>query len=150
MYHMDSDTYVCDICGTQFRWEEAKEDYGEIWECERCAKHFCTRCFTKAHGITAFSEMLQGEMVSCPECYRKSIEKLSVWVRLGATLSMSKEEADIIFGEDRVLAKKCFARLLNEGGFILNGNCYAPEECVAEMNQKHETNYDFPRLDFDI
>ena len=75
MYKMDSDTYVCDCCGKEYKWDG--DEYGNIWECEECGKHFCTDCFTAALGRDAFDNMLRNhDKVLCPTCYKIDIEQL--------------------------------------------------------------------------
>ncbi len=70
MYNMDSDKYTCDYCNREFSWDG--EDYGNIWECEKCGKHFCTECFIKIAGTVAFMKMQnEGDKVLCPECYKE-------------------------------------------------------------------------------
>lgn len=73
MYNMDSDKYTCDYCNREFSWDG--EDYGNIWECEKCGKHFCTECFIKIAGTVAFMKMQnEGDKVLCPECYKEDLQ----------------------------------------------------------------------------
>ena len=73
MYKIDTDTYVCDCCGREYKWDG--EEYGNIWECEECGKHFCTDCFTAALGRDAFDSMTRMfEKVLCPDCYVNNAE----------------------------------------------------------------------------
>lgn len=72
MYSTAKDTYVCDTCGFEQKWDAHDDHRGDIWECERCYTHFCTSCFVKALGQTEWNRML-GEMseIYCPSCYGK-------------------------------------------------------------------------------
>lgn len=80
MYKMDSDTYVCDCCGREYKWDG--EEYGNIWECEECGKHFCTDCFTAALGRDAFDAMVRNSpSVLCQDCYKEELENL--WSSFG-------------------------------------------------------------------
>ena len=58
MYLMGSDEYECDICGFREKWDAHDDHRGDMWECERCGKHFCTNCFKKACGEENFRKML--------------------------------------------------------------------------------------------
>ena len=80
MYKMDTDTYVCDCCGREYKWDG--EEYGNIWECEECGKHFCTDCFTAALGRDAFDAMVRNSpSVLCQDCYKEELENL--WSAFG-------------------------------------------------------------------
>jgi len=69
---MEKDTYTCDICGFEGKWDIHDDHRGYLWGCEDCLTHFCTACFVKALGQTEWHRML-GEMseVYCPSCYGK-------------------------------------------------------------------------------
>lgn len=76
MYLMKSDTYVCDTCGFELKWDESDDTHGSMWGCEICGKNFCTTCFIKKHGRKAFDRMLQQEdRVQCMECYNPDSTK---------------------------------------------------------------------------
>lgn len=70
MYSAEKDTYTCDICGFEEKWDAHDDHRGDIWECEDCSSHFCTACFIKALGQEEWNRML-GEMseIYCPTCY---------------------------------------------------------------------------------
>ena len=72
MYNLTKDTYICDICGFEQKWDAHDDHRGDIWECEDCFAHFCTNCFVKALGQAEWNRML-GEMseIYCPTCYGK-------------------------------------------------------------------------------
>lgn len=40
MYLMGSDEYECDICGFREKWDAHDDHRGDMWECERCGKHY--------------------------------------------------------------------------------------------------------------
>ena len=40
MYLMGRDEYECDICGFREKWDAHDDHRGDMWECERCGKHF--------------------------------------------------------------------------------------------------------------
>lgn len=54
MYLMESDTYVCDICGFEGEWDDHDDIHGELWGCERCGGTFCTKCFIETIGTNAY------------------------------------------------------------------------------------------------
>ena len=47
---MSKDTYTCDTCGFEEKWDAHDDRRGDIWECEYCGAHFCTECFVKKLG----------------------------------------------------------------------------------------------------
>lgn len=72
MYLMNSDIYVCDICGFEGGWDDHNDIHGELWGCERCGGTFCTKCFIDKIGEAAYWKMMHGEdVILCPECYGK-------------------------------------------------------------------------------
>lgn len=72
MYLMESDIYVCDICGFEGRWDDHDDIHGELWGCERCGGTFCTKCFIDTIGKNAYLKMMHSEdLILCPECYGK-------------------------------------------------------------------------------
>ncbi len=72
MYNMARDTYTCDICGFEKKWDTHDDHRGDIWECEDCHTHFCTACFVKALGQAEWDRMID-EMseIYCQSCYGK-------------------------------------------------------------------------------
>lgn len=72
MYNLEKDTYTCDICGFEEKWDAHDDHRGDIWECEDCYKHFCTSCFIKALGQEEWDRMLgETNSIYCPTCYGK-------------------------------------------------------------------------------
>lgn len=72
MYNMEKDTYTCDTCGFEQKWDAHDDHRGDIWECEDCCKHFCTACFVKALGQTEWERMIgETDRILCPSCYGK-------------------------------------------------------------------------------
>lgn len=53
MYSMSSGSYSCDWCGHESAWDGHDEDHGDMWECEKCGRHFYTRCFVSRIGTKA-------------------------------------------------------------------------------------------------
>lgn len=69
-YKMGIDTYTCDYCGVEMKWDGEDERHGTMWECELCSKHFCTSCFRHVHGYDSFDTMLhEHQFILCPDCY---------------------------------------------------------------------------------
>lgn len=72
MYLMSTDTYVCDICGFEGKFDTHDDIHGELWGCERCGSIFCTKCFIDKIGEAAYWKMMHSEnLILCPECYGK-------------------------------------------------------------------------------
>lgn len=75
MYYMNDDTYSCDICGFEMKWDDHDDIHGDLWGCERCGDTFCTKCFVESMGREVYDEMMQGsDYILCPECERKRRE----------------------------------------------------------------------------
>lgn len=71
-YSMEKDTYTCDFCGMELKWNETDERRGTMWGCEKCEKHFCSACFQEMFGFPKYQAMMQNSpLVLCPNCYAK-------------------------------------------------------------------------------
>lgn len=73
-----TDTYTCDFCGHNAKWDASDDVHGELWSCEAegCGKVFCSKCFISAFGQEIYMTMMQsGENVLCPECAKKKYKK---------------------------------------------------------------------------
>lgn len=76
MYLMNNDSYKCDYCGIEMDWDESKQEYGDMWECEQCGTNFCSKCFTDELGLAEFRNMInESDKVLCPNCY-KGVEEI--------------------------------------------------------------------------
>lgn len=76
MYSMGRDSYACDLCGVELPWDGSDECQGDMWECEVCGTHFCTKCFVDRLGRKRFDNMLRGgDKVLCPECFQKEEQR---------------------------------------------------------------------------
>jgi len=70
MYSISRDTYTCDECGFEEKWDTHDDHRGDIWECEYCGKHFCTFCFMSVADQEVFDRMLHGtDRVVCAKHY---------------------------------------------------------------------------------
>lgn len=70
-----------------------------------------------------------------------------IWLRVGVTISMTDEEADIIVGcGDN--SRETLLKILNEGRFLWDGDAYIPEVCVQEFNEEYGTEYEEGEPDF--
>lgn len=66
MYVEKTDTYTCDFCGHNAKWDASDDVHGELWSCEAegCGKVFCSKCFISAFGQEIYMTMMQsGENV---------------------------------------------------------------------------------------
>lgn len=73
-YNMSKDTYTCDTCGFEEKWDAHDDHRGDIWECEYCGEHFCTACFVKECGREAFDRMLrETDFIVCPKHYKEEV-----------------------------------------------------------------------------
>ncbi len=75
MYSMKRDTYTCDLCDFEMKWDGTDESHGEMWECEKCGTNFCSKCFEDIHGKAGFKKMVSNcNFVLCPECYKAEVK----------------------------------------------------------------------------
>lgn len=71
-YNDKKDTYTCDTCGFENKWNANDDVHGELWGCEKCGNMFCSKCFIEKHGRTSYMSMMQGsDYLLCPDCYGK-------------------------------------------------------------------------------
>lgn len=75
-----------------------------------------------------------------------------IWMRAGATLSVTETEADDIIGScgdeggDAIARRETLNRVIKEGRFAFDGESYVPGICISEYNRVNDTNYD----DYDV
>ena len=78
MYLMSTDTYVCDICGFEGKFDTDNDIHGELWGCERCGDTFCSKCFIDRMGEEDYWKMMRGsDLIMCPICYAKEKKNVS-------------------------------------------------------------------------
>lgn len=72
MYLLNRDAYVCDECSAEMKWDETDTTHGTMWECEKCGRNFCSKCFVDRCGEQAFTCMLKkSDIVLCHDCFTK-------------------------------------------------------------------------------
>ena len=72
MYNIGRDTYSCDTCWFEMKWDGHDDAHGDMWGCESCNTIFCTKCFVDALGRPAFDKMThESDLVLCPTCFQK-------------------------------------------------------------------------------
>ena len=78
MYLMSTDTYVCDICGFEGKFDTDNDIHGELWGCERCGDTFCSKCFIDRMGEEDYWKMIRdSDLIMCPICYAKEKKNVS-------------------------------------------------------------------------
>ena len=78
MYLMSTDTYVCDICGFEGKFDTDNDIHGELWGCERCGDTFCSKCFIDRMGEEDYWKMMRdSDLIMCPICYAKEKKNVS-------------------------------------------------------------------------
>ena len=70
----------------------------------------------------------------------------SVWVRLGATISGSKQDIEKVLQGDEAMLRK----LLKEERFQIEGNTYIPEVSVTECNTDNGTCFEEIEVEFEL
>ena len=84
MYLMSTDTYVCDICGFEGKFDTDNDIHGELWGCERCGDTFCSKCFIDRMGEEDYWKMMRdSDLIMCPICYAKEKKNVSSNTRPG-------------------------------------------------------------------
>lgn len=78
MYLMNTDTYVCDTCGFEGKFDTDNDIHGELWGCERCGDTFCSKCFIDRMGEEDYWKMMRdSDLIMCPICYAKEKKNVS-------------------------------------------------------------------------
>ena len=76
MYNLSRDTYTCDFCNLEMRFDEHDDVHGDLWGCEECEAIWCTKCFVDRFGRDAFDKMIrENDRIYCPTCYEKHKEE---------------------------------------------------------------------------
>lgn len=70
----------------------------------------------------------------------------SVWVRLGATITGSKQDIEKVLQGDEAMLRK----LLKEERFQIEGNTYIPEVSVTEYNTDNGTCFEEIEVEFEL
>lgn len=118
MYLMNSDLYECDLCGFKEKWDAHDDRRGDLWECERCGKHFCTACFEKACGKEDFTKMLsETDKVLCPECWNSQTDQKEFRINIRETL----ETQVTVDAENKEDALREVKKRWERGEYILDG-----------------------------
>lgn len=72
MYNTAEDTYSCDICGFEQKWDASDDIHGTMWGCEGCGDCFCSKCFIDKFGHEEYMRMMQNsDLIYCPSCWEK-------------------------------------------------------------------------------
>lgn len=74
------------------------------------------------------------------------METRKIWMRLGATVSGSKEEIEKVLDGDVETLKK----LLDKKQIEFSGDTYIPEECIEDYNEEFDTDYEPDMVEFDL
>lgn len=74
------------------------------------------------------------------------METRQIWMRLGATVSGSKEEIEKVLDGDVETLKK----LLDKKQIEFSGDTYIPEECIEDYNEEFDTDYEPNMVEFDL
>lgn len=76
--------------------------------------------------------------------------KRDLWLRLGATISITAEEEAAIFGEDENLAAQTLCQIIKKGRFVPHGDCYIPDPMVEQFNEEYGTNHTVQDVNFEM
>lgn len=67
---------------------------------------------------------------------------MKLWMRVGASIDITAEEADAILGDTCCEGMADIIRTaFKDGRFYLDGSTYVPEEAVEDFNHTYDTNY---------
>lgn len=115
------------------------EPSGDVVECGTD----CHECGDSAYaGQWLFHDVSGNDIWE--EDVRESMQQygpLQVWCRVGVSLRLTKEDADILFGPDETASRKCLEQLIHNQPLIPFGDSYIPASCISEFNQKYGTSY---------
>ena len=64
---------------------------------------------------------------------------MKIWMRVGMTVDITKEEADAIFDESN--RQLDLVELIKEGRAVPDGETYIPFSCVEDFNEENGTDY---------
>lgn len=76
-------------------------------------------------------------------------EKL-LWIRLGAYLTLTDEEADVILSSDEAAASATLKKVVAEGRFRFNGDSYIPAASVDSFNQTYGGDAEISDIGFEL
>ncbi len=76
-------------------------------------------------------------------------EERNLWIRLGATLRITDEEAAIFCG-DPAQASAALKRSLSEGRYDFDGESYIPEASIEDFNSEYHTSYCTEEIGVDL
>lgn len=62
-------------------------------------------------------------------------EKRKIWVRMGVTLTGTREEIDKLINEGE------FGTMLDEGNWVFDGDSYIPDDSIDVYNNEYGENY---------
>lgn len=74
------------------------------------------------------------------------METRKIWMRLGATVSGSKEEIEKVLEGDTDMLKA----LLEKGNVEFNGETYIPFDSFCDFNEEYGTDYEPDEVEFDL
>ena len=78
MYNIGTDSYQCDFCGFEEKWDATDEVHGDLWGCERCGNTFCTKCSKDKFGEANYYRMMKEFDLICAFQYIPSLDKKEV------------------------------------------------------------------------
>lgn len=64
-----------------------------------------------------------------------------LWIRLGATMSITEEEEAAIFCGDDEDAENAMTKILKDGRFEFDGESYIPDIAIMDFNERYGTDY---------
>lgn len=73
-----------------------------------------------------------------------------LWIRLGAYLTLTGEEADTILGTDKAAANTMLKRVVAEGRFRFSGDSYIPAASVDSFNQTYGGDAEISDIEFNF
>lgn len=71
----------------------------------------------------------------------KPAEKRTLFIRLGVTITGTKEEIEGVLSGDCGYGRFLIRDLINSGRFYMYGETYVPESSVTEYNEKYGTDF---------
>lgn len=78
------------------------------------------------------------------------MEKKLLWMRLGAYLTLTNEEASVILGPDDAAANAMVKKVVAEGRFRVSGDSYIPACAVDSFNKTYGGDAEISDIEFDF
>lgn len=133
--------FVCPICGNSDITCNAciNPNIGKILNLLDDMNGVCKKC-----GTIELTSPEENEAKGMCENEANTDTENSIWMRLGITVTGSREEIEKILQGDEVV----LASLLKKKKFNIDGETYIPSSCIEEYNNQNKTSFEEEDIEF--